>query len=1297
MNGIVRRILLVLAFVSGVAAAEDEQRDFYSEPGTNPFASGAGQDSTETIDPFSGNIQLTYVDMLIPGRGGLDIKITRAYNVPQEPPTYGNPFGYGWDMHFFGRITIPSGYAGELCGSGPVGMGDSSDNPSIEMPYGGREILVQSSILNDGTYVTKSNWKAECINVQNPGQGLVVTSPDGTKYYMRKRVLMFGTSGENQALASSWLPDSVVDLDGNQITISYLQIASGMQLATQISSSDGRSVTLTYVDGSGAQASAGSDNAHLETISSNGQTWRYEYEPLSLIGGAPGWAETDHFLLTKVIRPDQSEWIYEYGTATVQPAFNRIIDITYPFGGQIHYTYQWMRPYSPITDYIIAVVETKTQINPGYPTGTWTYVFSPDGVTSYDAGGVTFDDINVGPFPANSGRKVAVTEITSPVGYERIFHVGHWSVPANTSNAVWQIGLKLLHEYYEFDSTGDDVNLRRAVATNWLPRLISNETYKSTLRSNIVDFDTFAPQSVKEMEWIDGSLYTTDFANDEFGNPQTITEKAYYTANEDRVITTTYQNDTSKWLIGLPLVQTIKDGTLTVDTITRTYYPGNGRLETENKNGVITQFFYQNGDLSKVTDPRNFETFYSDYFRGIPRLVEYPDDTSISRVVNGTGTVHSETSARGKVTTFTYDDLNRLTGIQYPIGADVSITWEESRKTLTRGAYQEVVEWDGFGADVAVTRSDTITGASYTKNYGYDEVGRKVFESDSNNPALGINYQFDVLNRLERVTNQDGTFKSIEYSAGHRETHTDENGNETEYIYQVFGNSSNRYLYTIYSPEGVLTQIKKDAAFRIRSVFQGGLGHDPQLPDSYSGYSQTFLYNSNRYVSSILSPHDVGTITFSRDNNGNMTYRRYGNTYGIYYHYDPMNRLVRYEPQPSPNPWPHLIATTIYDEDGNPDTITTRDTEIDYDYDDNGNLQRESITMGFWAERNTYVVSYDIDDLDNVSKINYPSGRTVDYGPDALGRPQQALPYVDNVEYYPDGSLKNLDYANGISTTYTRTERHWIDQIQVSNLELLDYDYDDNGNVKKIRDLKVPTRTREMNYDQLNRLKDVTRNGVRSEYEYDHLGNITMKSDPIQGNNFQQIYQYNAMQLEAISYSGGELSGLIRYMDFTQHGNQGGGWGVVNDSWPIYRDYGFSYHGDRLGSIVVNTTDLLGNPLGLQSGNVYNSYDGKGQRVEALKYNTDPDSNDYVEHAFQFVHSNAGLLLGEYDANGPAYGNEYFYLGSLKIATASKPQIDSDGDEILDDNDNCPNVYNPDQSDTDSDGIGDLCDAGGGC
>jgi hypothetical protein len=50
-------------------------------------------------------------------------------------------------------------------------------------------------------------------------------------------------------------------------------------------------------------------------------------------------------------------------------------------------------------------------------------------------------------------------------------------------------------------------------------------------------------------------------------------------------------------------------------------------------------------------------------------------------------------------------------------------------------------------------------------------------------------------------------------------------------------------------------------------------------------------------------------------------------------------------------------------------------------------------------------------------------------------------------------------------------------------------------------------------------------------------------------------------------------------------------------------------------------------------------------------------------------------------------------LGEPPVTTTTTVIGDTDGDGILDDVDNCPFNYNPDQEDADGDGIGDVCEA----
>ena len=47
---------------------------------------------------------------------------------------------------------------------------------------------------------------------------------------------------------------------------------------------------------------------------------------------------------------------------------------------------------------------------------------------------------------------------------------------------------------------------------------------------------------------------------------------------------------------------------------------------------------------------------------------------------------------------------------------------------------------------------------------------------------------------------------------------------------------------------------------------------------------------------------------------------------------------------------------------------------------------------------------------------------------------------------------------------------------------------------------------------------------------------------------------------------------------------------------------------------------------------------------------------------------------------------------SLMTTVIAVFDLDGDTDEVADSSDNCPDVYNPDQIDSDGDGVGDVCD-----
>ena len=1242
MKGFIRAITLALFTVTPQAFSEDEMRDFYAEPGMNPFKTSAGQDVTENIDPFSGNVQLSYVDLSIPGNGGLDINIFRYYNLPQSSPGYANPFGYGWTMHF-GRITIGSGHASQLCGAGLVPGGDTQDNPSIEMPSGGRELLVHSSALNDGTYITKSNWKAQCIDPTDYTRGIVATAPDGTAYYMREYVFMQGEdgpAGQAAPTVQTWLTNQIVDPYGNTLDLTYLSVASGMKLVTRVDASDGRQVTFDYLDANNSPVTAGSMNARLSTIKANGQTWEYQYAPFS--GGATGWGFVDHYELTAVVRPDGTRWNYAYGSVVTEPDYQRLIAVTYPTGGKVNYSYQRIRPYLPSPDFTIFAIKTKTQSNPGNAVGTWSYEFHP--------GSVDFADLGVQPLPENAGRMADFTRITTPVGVEHIYHVGYWAL-VGTHDILWEMGLKIRHQYLALDPADGSLSLVRSISNSWSFRAISDEVYRGGILSDLWDSRVYTAQIASRNIVLDGYGYTTQYSNyDAFGNPGTITQYSIYpTENGNRITDTSYQNNTVNWFIGLPEIAAVSQDGAVIGTVSRTYNEM-GRLQSEDRFGVTTLYAYTPlGDLAEVTDARGYTTNYSNYFRGTAQLKELPDGSRLSSVVNNTGSVASKITASGHITSFTYDGLNRLTGIDYPLGSDVTIDWNATGKALWRGAYQESVDWDGFGREIRLTRRDQISGDSYSRTFDYDESGRKIFASDVNS-ASGIGWEYDVIGRTIRTINQDGTSKSVVHEGAHRELHRDENSNVVDYRYQVYGAPENRYLNWAIAPEGVGTRISRDAYGNITGVFQGGL--DPDNPAQYLGYTQFFGYNNRLQLTSIDSPADIGLTTYGRDILGNVISRQIGASDATGYIYDPMSRV---ESVDYPGAAPGISYS--YDADGRVKAISNSNATRTYNYNENGNLVSEDIAIGGAS----YSLAYTLDDLDHLSMLTYPSGRTLDYAPDALGRAKQAMPYLSGVSYHPDGSLRQLAYANGRIADFTRTTTNRMDTITVAGLVGLDYDYDAAGNVTAIQDSRNPSTNRSMSYDELHRLKSVDAGWGTSVYVYDAYSNLTQKSDPSRANR-SQYYQYLGLMLDRISYDGAAAQRAFSYDDY---GNISYSDDIIYDVFTglpqevrTTRRHVF----DDAGNMVFSrrtARDELDNIVPSRSGSFSSEYDGKNNRIKKINHS---DNN----HITEYVYSDDGLLRGEYDAAGTYYGNEYFYLGTRQIATAkvNSPPLVSPGDDI---------------------------------
>lgn len=1266
---------VTLCWFSGVSA--DDIRDYYAEPGLNPFKASVNQHFNEHVDPFSGTLQLKYVDLSIPGNGGMDINVTRVYTSLQtnQYPKLGLN-GLGWVMHF-GRIVIPRQFQSTLCNQGAFPL-TTRENPSLEKPDGGRELLVLNHINNDGTLITRSNWRAQC----GPnGIGLLVTSPDGTRYTMNQFDVLHDEP--------SWLTTRIEDLHGNWIRIQYKTNALGISYIDAIyRSEEGDStpvVRYEYDD----EASAG---IRLRAITSNNQRVGYLYEPI------PGFMFDNYYQLVQVVRPDNRSWFYRYNPKLGDPDPNddvledglasfSLIHVTYPHGAEIDYTYQHVQfdPGDPMEK--TTAIHTKLVTGSGVTGGQWTYTFAP----------FSF------PYADNFGGQLRhdVTTVTGPDDIQKFYHYGKdFRAASPIGGQVFVrpsfVGLQVMREIF----SRNNVLLERS-GFSWSGRRISTEDYwhGSNYRSWWRDDGTYAP--VLSAEYVDrDSRAPTDgfnhykqyFDHDAYGNPGRIVESTNLSDRPSLQTLLTYFIDPVKWIVQLREDETIEElgGTSprTVGEIERTFNP-NGKLVRQVALGVETEYTYNDdGDVASVEDARGKLRRYSDYKRGIPQLERLPESMTIQRVVNDSGTVRSETNGRGYTTRYDYDGLHRLTAIDFPTKADVSINYDTVgggfRRTLTRGNYQQSEVINDFGQVLRSERRDSVTGQEIVNTKRYDASGRETFRSYPNSTA-GVTSSYDALGRVLRVQRPDGTDVEYEYDDSEMRV-TNERNFTTTYNYHIRGiDFANMSLYFIEAPENTGTLIFKNAFENVTRVFQGEL----LANGSVRGYGKTYEYDDHQFLVRAVEP-EVGTTVYTHDEVGNMLSERINDGEPTLFVYDDLNRRTRVD---FSDATPDVV--TVYDANNNVQELTKGTSHWVYGYDENDNLLTETlrITDPLFGVRN-YATTNAYNNLDVLSQVTYPSGLVVDYAPDAFGRPTRAGTFASNVTYHPSGQVQSYRLANGVVTNVTLNQRLIPETIRAGGLVDLTYAYDGTGNVTSIVDGVDATKSVRMqdagSYDGLNRLLIANGPWGRAQFTYDFFGNMRTKVVGTDTLNHELDEQRRLRQVRKMNPTDSTREQARFRMDFDARGNT-----VARNRYGFdtnmrvveldERQFVFDADSNLVRAKVVSHTPSQSTA---RADKEY-VYDGNGQRVvEKQRRSYDIRYN---------VPSRDGALMFE-DSIASCTRTDYIRIGSLAIARSddqsANPAVDTDGDGIND----CmeqqlglnPANANDAEADRDGDGLSNL-------
>ncbi len=632
--------------------------------------------------------------------------------------------------------------------------------------------------------------------------------------------------------------------------------------------------------------------------------------------------------------------------------------------------------------------------------------------------------------------------------------------------------------------------------------------------------------------------------------------------------TISYHDNEGRWILGQ--VESVTTNGVTSEQTT--FDPVSALPLQMRQFGKLTQSLSYNldGTVASTKDGNGNATVYSAWKFGIPQSIAYADGTASSAIVDLRGLITQVTDRNGYATSYSYDNMGRLTGVQYPI--DDTVAWNSIsksfaqiaaaeygipaghwRQTATVGASTTNTYYDAMWRPLLIAEYDTgnIAGTARFRGFEYDHDGREVFASyptSTSNPDKGVWTSYDALGRQvsQSQDSEQGllttTMSYLGDAAGSLTLLRNPRGGETRTWHQVFDEPSYNRPIRIAEPEGVVTTIARDAFGKPSSIIRANTDGSIQVARNYT-------YNSFHELCRSVEPETNATL-MGYDGAGNLRWSAAGLPAATGCEGEGVSAVVAARRIDRTYDNRNRLRTIAFpDGKGNQGWTYTADGKVSRIVTQNGSTAAEVTNTYVYNKRRlltgesieqiglpTLSMGYSYDANAAVAGVRYPSGLFVDYAPNALGQPTRVGTYAIGVSYHPNGGVSSFTYGNGIIHSMQQNGRQL--PVRVVDGSVLDnsYSYDANANVTQITDGLAASRSRTLTYDGRDRLiKAVSPafggNGEQS-YSYDALDNL--RSSTLPGIK-DHTYWYDASnRLTNVLNSG---AGTVIGMSYDAQGN----------------------------------------------------------------------------------------------------------------------------------------------------------------
>lgn len=967
---------MLLGVVAGLAAtlapqsqAVEPQHEYRKRVEASQSISRLGGDLMgEVVSLYNGATEFTATDIDVPGNNPLPVQLTRRMKIELHPigseggPWNSNLKGAGeWDVDVpYISASIPStGWADTRCSVGaiPSATGFESlefwQGNTVHVPgESDRSLLrleAQTPVPSAGgpyRWATRERDVVSCIPMQSglSGEGFLLQTAGGLKYtfnvavtrYMgvMKRQISIDATQRVTRTKYYLLASKVEDRFGNVVEYQY----NAQGNPTGISSSDGRSIALTYSGGKLASASA------------HGRTWTYQYGT----GSDANW-------LARVVLPDGARWQYSRaGTLTpdyvqwdggsnascseqpppVEAAYS--FTVTHPSGAtgtfqfanqrqyrsgvhrseclqrvaQSHYYYVLNTP----NFFDVMALSNKSISGPGLPsTLQWDYTYGGEYYPLWGGGGAA-------TYPCTTCATEKQTTVVEPDGTRRVHRYG----VLYASNEGRLLGTQVRDSEGATLQTDETQYLPESAASSqsFHPRygLIINGDDPSTAAVRPVVSQTRALGGITFGATIPKNCSASTYCFDAYGRPTRTVKASTLPGSPSRTETTAYHDNTAKWVLGQVaqvtctastpthpacdgaadsvIAQTTYDATWALPQVSKQFDRTVQTLGYDTSSSVASG---QRGTVTSVTDGNGNVTTLSSWKRGVPRSIRFPSTPEAtagatrSAAVNDHGWITSVTDEAGFTTAYEYDDMGRLKLIDHPDGDGVdwhntTLAFEPEagieygipaghwRQTISTGNARKVSYFDALWRPLVVREYDSAnaTATQRFSRFTYDHEGRVTFASypgASDALVTGTWTWYDALGRPTQVT-QDSELGPLttttQYLSGFRTRVTPPRGQPANAAFQT----TTSYLAWDQPTTDLPVAIAHPAgAFTDigRDVFGKPTAITRRNSTGSVALTRSYVYDPRQQLCKSVEP-ETGATIMAYDDAGNLAWSKAGAT-----------------------------------------------------------------------------------------------------------------------------------------------------------------------------------------------------------------------------------------------------------------------------------------------------------------------------------------------------------------------------------------------------------------------------------